>query len=779
MTHSAQETVTPRRQRIQVQGIVQGVGFRPFVYRLAVDLGLTGFVRNDGSGVTIEIEGRDAALDHFLTALSAQAPPLAQIDSYMTSVIDCSGESAFRIVESQTDAARNTLISPDVGLCDDCLTELLNPLDRRYRYPFINCTNCGPRFTIVRDTPYDRDKTTMQAFRLCPACEAEYQNPRDRRFHAEPNACPQCGPHLSLLAGDSAGEPGSIPPEQCISETVRLLADGAIVAIKGIGGYHLCCDALNASAVTRLRQRKQREAKPFALMVPDVETAQALCFVSEAEARLLTSRRRPIVLLRQRADNPLAPDTAPRYNTLGVMLPYTPLHVLLLSDFAAQFEPSRPVALVMTSANISDEPIVYRDDEAQTCLAPIADHILTHSRPIQTRCDDSVVRLVGEREQFFRRSRGYVPEPIHLNNAFPAPLLAVGGQLKNTFCVGKAQHAFVSQHIGDLENLETLRAFGDEIEHFQLLFDIQPEIVAYDLHPDYLSSKYALTLDMARKIGVQHHHAHIASVMAEHGLERRLIGIAADGSGYGTDGTVWGGEILLADLRQFERVAHLALVPLPGGEQAVRQPWRMAAVYLRQAYGDDFLKLEIPFVQQLDRKRWHILAQMIERRINSPLTSSMGRLFDAVAALLMLRNDAVYEGQAAVELEMLAQPSDDAYPFALNTGSGGSSMQFDLRPTIRALVEELQRGESAALMAGRFHRTIAEVFVAVCERVRRQSGLSEVALSGGVFQNRLLLEQTLALLHKANFQTYINEQVPPNDGGLSLGQAAVAAATFA
>ena len=429
-----------------------------------------------------------------------------------------------------------------------------------------------------------------------------------------------------------------------------------------------------------------------------------LCGVSAAEARLLSSRRRPIVLLRQRSDSPLAADTAPQYNTLGVMLPYTPLHVLLLHDFAGQVAPTRPIALVMTSANVSDEPIIYRDDAIQARLAGIADQILTHNRPIQTRCDDSVLRIVGEHEQFFRRSRGYVPEAIHLKQPLPVPMLAVGGQLKNTFCVGKAQHAFVSQHIGDLENLETLRAFGEEIEHFQNLFDIQPEIVAYDLHPDYLASKYALTLDLPRKVGVQHHHAHIASVMAEHGLENPLIGIAADGSGYGPDGTVWGGEILVADMRQFERVAHLAVVPLPGGEQAVRQPWRMAAVYLRQAYGDDFLNLAIPFVEQLDRSRWRPLAQMIERRLNSPLTSSMGRLFDAVAALLMLRKVALYEGQAAVELEMLAQPSDASYPFAL---SGGSPIQFDLRPTIRALVEDIQRGETVPVMAGRFHRTVA------------------------------------------------------------------------
>ncbi len=769
MENSAHQTVDLCRQHIRVQGIVQGVGFRPFVYRLATDLGLSGFVRNDGAGVTIEVEGRAQELDRFRAALTAEAPPLSHIESLTVEPLAPSGGSTFAIIESDTQQARNTLISPDVALCADCLTELLDPADRRYRYPFINCTNCGPRFTIVLDTPYDRQQTTMRTFRLCPQCAAEYSDPRNRRFHAQPNACPDCGPRLTLIdlaAGTTMrDDPG-------LRETVKLLTDGALVAVKGLGGYHLVCDALNAQAVTSLRQRKQREAKPFAVMVPDLDMARQLCAVSETEAELLTSRRRPIVLLRQKPDTPLAPDLAPRYDTLGVMLPYTPLHVLLLHDFAAQRGVNRPLALVMTSANISDEPIVYRDDDAQERLAPVADYILTHDRPIHIRCDDSVVRVAAEKTQFFRRSRGFVPEPIHLSQSFPVPLLAVGGYLKNTFCLGKDQHAFVSQHIGDLENLETFTAFTEGIEHFERLFDIQPEAVAYDLHPDYLATKYALNLDLPQ-IGVQHHHAHIASVMAEHGLNHPLIGIAADGTGYGTDGTVWGGEILIADLKQFERAAHLIPVPLPGGEQAVRQPWRMAAVYLQQAYGDDFLDLDIPFVRQIDQTRWRPLAQMIERRLNSPLTSSMGRLFDAAAALITLRNQALYEGQAAIELEMLAQPSDQAYPFAL---IDGTPTQIDLRPTFRALVADIRSGIEVALMAGRFHRTVAETLVAVCERVRRQTGLNEAALSGGVFQNRLLFEQTLALLQGAGFQTYSNEQVPPNDGGLSLGQAAVAAA---
>ena len=795
------------RRRILVQGIVQGVGFRPFVYGQARRSGLGGFVLNDSAGVTIEVEGQPAALDAFERALREQAPPLARIDSVAAQAVPARGETDFAIAHSQAGAERRALISPDTATCGDCLHELFDPADRRYHYPFVNCTNCGPRFTIVQDVPYDRDKTTMRVFPMCPACRAEYDDPLNRRFHAQPNACPVCGPAVALERWTARAEDGgwrmvdlpssilhplssSLSAEEPVVTTASLssddpiitaaeyLAHGAILAIKGLGGYHLACDALDPAAVMRLRRRKHREAKPFALMMPDLATVRALCEVSDEEAALLQSHRRPIMLLRRRADQLLAPDVAPLYTTLGVMLPYTPLHHLLLRAFAAVIGPGRPAALVMTSGNVSDEPIAYHDDDARARLAPIADGVLAHNRPIHMRCDDSVIRIAAGGPQLFRRARSYAPEPIALAFDCPVPLLACGGHLKNTFCLLKGRQAFVSHHIGDLENLETLTSFREGIAHFQRLFDISPQAVAYDLHPDYLATRHALDLEVAHKIGVQHHHAHIASVLAEHGLAGPVIGVAADGTGYGLDGAVWGCEIMAADLLGFERLAHLAYVPLPGGEQAVRQPWRMAAVYLAQTYGEAFLDLDIPFVRSIGlgaspRARWRPLAQMIARGINSPPTSSLGRLFDAVAALLRLRDEVVYEGQAAIELELLAEAGDRVYPFVIGAGRPAA---LDVSPLLRAIVEDLRRGVSIAQIAGRFHRSVAELLAAACVRARAETGLEIVALSGGVFQNRLLLEYLVARLEELRFQVYLNRRVPPNDGGLSLGQAAIAAA---
>jgi hydrogenase maturation protein HypF len=757
------------RQHIVVQGIVQGVGFRPFVYQQALRHSLAGSVLNDSSGVTIEAEGTPDALASFQRALCEQAPPLARIDTIVAQAVPPRGETTFLIVHSRSGQARRALIAPDSATCDDCLRELFDPADRRYRYPFINCTNCGPRFTIVQDVPYDRAKTTMRPFAMCPACQAEYADPLDRRFHAQPNACPACGPIVDfgfwILDAD--------PIQNPVDQAATMLAQGYILAIKGLGGYHLACDALHPEAVERLRRRKHREAKPFALMAPELGTARRLCQVGEDEAALLESRRRPIVLLRRRADCPIAPAVAPGHTTLGVMLPYTPLHHLLLHAFAAAVGPGRPAVLVMTSGNLSDEPITYRDDDARACLALLADGMLAHNRAIHMRCDDSVTQIVAGGEQILRRSRGYAPEPLALPFECPLPILACGGHLKNTFCLAKGRQAFVSQHIGDLENLETLTSFRGAIAHYQRLFDIAPKLVAYDLHPGYLATQYALSLELPQAIGVQHHHAHIASVLAEHGLAGPLIGVAADGTGYGTDGAIWGCEIMIASLSSFERAAHLAYVPLPGGEQAVRQPWRMAAVYLAQAYGDAFLDLDIPFVRRLDRARWLLLAQLIAKNINSPPASSMGRLFDAVAALLGLRDEVVYEGQAAIELELLAEPQERIYPFAI--GAGQPAL-LDVTPMIRAIVEELRRGEPIAWIAGRFHRTVVELLAAACLCVREQTGLASVALSGGSFQNRLLLERLVARLSEQEFQVYLNRRVPPNDGGLSLGQLAVAAA---
>jgi len=769
---------TYQRLHIVVQGIVQGVGFRPFVYTQALHWGLSGFVLNNSIGVVIEIEGEEQALAGFQHALHNELPPLARIVAITCESVPLHHESNFVIIHSETGTERRALISPDTATCTACLREIYDPADRRFHYPFTNCTNCGPRFTIIQDVPYDRDKTTMSVFPMCPACQQEYADPLNRRFHAQPNACPVCGPQFSLLRKDEQRQLYHMENSDPITEAARLLSQGAILAIKGLGGYHLSCDALHKEAVQQLRQRKQREAKPFALMVPDIETARQLCFVSDAEARLLQSYQRPIVLLQQHDHSPIAPAVAPDYKTLGLMLAYTPQHHLLLSAFQAlRHEAGKPAVLVMTSGNLSDEPIAYQDDDACKRLAPLIDGMLTHNRAIHMRCDDSVVRLAAGGEQFFRRSRGYAPEPITLAFNLPMPILACGAHLKNTFCLGKEQQAFLSHHIGDLENLETLVSFREGIAHFQNLFDIKPVAVAYDLHPDYLATQYALDSDIPQRIGVQHHYAHIASVLAEHRLTGPVIGVAGDGTGYGTDGALWGCEIMVADLLHFERMAHLAYVPLPGGEQAIHQPWRMAATYLAQTYGDAFLALDIPFVRQLEQAKWRVLAQMIAKEINCPQTSSLGRLFDAVAALLSgMQTEVLYEGQAAIELEALATTCSDrvtGYPFLLHEGQ---PMQLDVAPLIDAVVKDILQAVPAASIAKRFHLTVAEMLTAACCEVRKQVGLNRVALSGGVFQNQLLLEQLVTCLEAMEFQVYINRCVPPNDGGLSLGQLAVAAA---
>ena len=774
---------TKQRWRILIQGIVQGVGFRPFVYGQALQWGLGGFVLNDSMGVTIEVEGSRERLEGFQRALHEQMPPLARIDTLTCEILLTQNETKFRIAHSEAGAERQALIAPDTTTCPDCLHELFDPQDRRHRYPFINCTNCGPRFTIIQNVPYDRAQTTMSVFPMCPACQAEYDDPLSRRFHAQPNACPVCGPRMQLM--DEAGQAVEVEDEGSgpIEMAARRLAGGSILAIKGVGGYHLACDALHVEAVARLRARKRREAKPFAVMVPDLETARRLCIVSEAEARLLQSHRRPIVLLRKHGDGLVAPAVAPGYDTLGVMLPYAPQHYLLLAAFAKlSNKPPRgaDVALVMTSGNLSDEPIAYRDEDARRRLLGIADGMLTHNRDIHMRCDDSVARIVGDAEQFLRRSRGYAPEPIRLGFDCPVPIVACGGQLKNTYCLGKGRQAFVSHHIGDLENLETLQSFQEGITHFEGLFGIRPEAIAYDLHPEYLATKHALDAEIQHKIGVQHHHAHIASVLAEHQIAGPVIGIAADGTGYGTDGAVWGCEIMSADLRGFERLAHLAYVPLPSGEQAVRQPWRMAAAYLQQTYGEDFLALDIPFTRELDHKSWRILNRMIVRQLNAPPTSSLGRLFDAVSALLGVRKQVVYEGQAAIELEVQADIQDARiYPFSIGKIAQGKPAQLDVRPMIRAIVEEIQQGVARERIAGSFHLTIAEMLATSCVRVREQIGLQTVALSGGVFQNHMLLERLLVRLEEQAFQVYVNRRVPANDGGISLGQLAIAAARLA
>ena len=747
------------RLRIEVEGIVQGVGFRPFVFRLALRAGLGGWVKNTTAGVVIEAEGDAAAVAGFAAAVEREAPPLAVIAGIRTTPLPPVGETGFTILESEGSGG-TVRVAPDGDVCSDCLQELFDPADRRYRYPFITCTNCGPRYSLVTGTPYDRPNTTMACFPLCDACRAEYENPRDRRFHAQPVACPACGPQLRLV--DAAGADVGGDP----LETARaLLAAGKILAVKGIGGYHLAVDALNDAAVRELRRRKRRDEKPFALMAPDLAAVRSFARCDETEARLLTGPEHPIVVLRKLPGNTVSPVVAPTNGYFGTMLPYAPLHHLLLRD--------RFTALVMTSGNLSDEPIAYRDDEARERLAEIADAFLLHDRAIRTRLDDSVIRVFRGNPLFLRRSRGYVPREVRLPAALPQ-LLAVGAELKGALCLTRGDRAFMSQHIGDLKNAATLASLAETAEHLQALLEIRPSLVAHDLHPDYLSTGYAEGLAGIPKVAVQHHHAHLASCMAENGLDGEVIGVIFDGTGYGADGTVWGGEFLVGGYRGYRRAGHLRPVPLPGGDAAVREPFRMALAYLHDAFGDELFDLPLPWLAAIAPPERRLYLQLLERRINSPLTSSCGRLFDAVAALIGLRERVSYEGQAAIELEALAEesPATGCYPMAFMRRDG--TVEVDLRMMIRALVEEMAAGRPKADMARLFHATVAAAVGEVCSVIRGEEGLDRVVLSGGVFQNRLLTEGVCALLEANGFTVVTHRLVPPNDGGLALGQAMVA-----
>ncbi|MGD0016272.1 MAG: carbamoyltransferase HypF [Verrucomicrobiia bacterium] len=737
------------RVQAKIVGRVQGVGFRPTVYRYATQLGLAGFVRNDPHGITLEVEGEEQAVAAFFEQLQLDPPRQAVITDVEKHVLDAKGYEHFGVVESRPVGAAEVHISPDLATCDDCIRELFYAQDRRHNYPFINCTNCGPRFTIICDLPYDRDKTSMAGFTMCTPCNREYHDPRDRRFHAQPDACENCGPRLSLLhsmrdQSDGAGD--------ALQHTVDLLRRGEIVAIKSLGGYHLACDAANPEAVARLRQRKHRPHKPLAVMFRDIETLKRHCEVSEAEEAELVSVARPIVVLTSNSPT-LQRSVTPDCLTIGAFLPYTPLHHLLVQGFDT---------LVMTSGNLADEPIVSDEAELSILLGPIADAALSHNRPIVHKCDDSVLRVVNGQRQFFRRARGFVPNPIRFAPASPH-ILAVGGELKNTFCLARDGYAFLSQHIGDLKEHRTHEYFDHEITEWQRLMRVQPEAVAYDLHPSYLSTKYAERHPASKKIGVQHHHAHIASVMAEHGLLEPVIGVALDGTGYGADGTIWGGEFLVATRADFERVAHFKQYPLPGGEKAIEEPWRMAAsVLLAEGLCEVTPKLRP-------------IQKMIEANFNSPLTSSAGRLFDAVAAILGLCDVATYEAQAAIRLEAVADARvRESYPFEIGTQQ--PSQVLDFGGMIRAIVEDKHRGENVGVIAAKFHNSVAAAIVEVCQLVRDERGLKAVALSGGVFQNELLLRRTVETLQAREFKVFTNVLVPPNDGGLALGQAAVAAA---
>jgi hydrogenase maturation protein HypF len=756
---------------IHITGIVQGVGFRPFVYGLATRLALTGWVRNTSAGVDIAVDGTRDSLERFIQALRDETPPLARIDEFQVAQKPPNGFSTFEIIHSQAIPEAFQPISPDVSVCPDCLRELFDPNDRRYRYPFINCTNCGPRFTIIQDIPYDRPKTTMAPFEMCPACAAEYHDPLDRRFHAQPVACPDCGPQV-WLETDGLPEHNA---ENAIIETRWLLAQGKIVAVKGLGGFHLACDAANLDAVSELRRRKLRVDKPFALMFPDLETVEKHCTLNDAERELLLSRERPIVILIKRPDSRIVAEVAPGQSTLGVMLPYTPLHYLLLER-----QSGFPEALVMTSGNLSEEPIATDNAEAREHLASLADAFLMHNREIHMRCDDSVVRVFSPSRTSsnnhyasiypLRRARGYAPFPIRLPWKLTS-ILATGAELKNTFCLTRDRYAFLSHHIGDLENYETLRSFEEGVAHFERLFRVQPEAIAYDLHPNYLATRYGLaraeTEDLPA-VGVQHHHAHITACMAENGLEgdRPVIGVAFDGTGYGDDGAIWGGEFLLANYAQYRRVYHLAYVPLPGGDKAIQEPWRMALAWLKHA-GLEWVE-DLPPVRQ-EPLELSVLRHQLQSGLNAPPTSSMGRLFDAVSALAGVREQVNYEAQAAIEFEALVDPDEvGVYPFEI------SDEIIDPAPLIEAMVMDLRSGLPISKIAARFHNGLAGMVLQVCQRLRAHFGLTEVVLSGGVWQNMTLLTKAEALLCEAGFAVYLHRQVPANDGGLALGQAMIA-----
>ena len=765
------------RMAIRVEGVVQGVGFRPFVYSLATGLGLAGLVGNDADGVFVEVEGSPGTVQEFVGRLESDAPPLARIERVTTAAMPAAGTAAFEIVASgPADAAgRRALVAADTATCADCLREMRDPGDRRYRYPFINCTNCGPRFTIVRDVPYDRPFTTMGSFTMCAACAAEYADPGDRRYHAQPLCCPACGPALALRAATGEQLPGP-----ALEGAAELLRAGRIVAVKGLGGYHLAASAACEPAVAALRARKHREDKPFAVLATTVAAARELCAVDSAAADLLASPARPIVLLPKLANAQVAASTAPGNRQLGVMLPYTPLHHLLAQAVAAP--------IVLTSGNVSDEPIAYRDEDALSRLGAIADAFLTHDRAIHVRTDDSVARVFAGRPMVVRRSRGYVPAPVVVEAGFPRHVLACGAELKNTFCLAKDRHAFISHHIGDLENAETLRSFTEGIAHFTRLFDISPTVVAHDLHPEYLSTKYALDHEDTQDVelvGVQHHHAHIASCLADNGWTPdggRVIGVAFDGTGYGTDGTLWGGEFLVADYTGFTRGGHLAQVPLPGGSAAIRQPWRMAAAYA-ETCGISVAELD---VRERNASSWSAVVSMSRRGVNSPLTSSAGRLFDAVASFLGVRDTVNYEGQAAIELEQLADPADPAdladpadpaETGAYRAGiAPGAPFVVHAGDLVRDAVADLTAGVPRRVIARRFHNGVARVIEDGCLLLRERHGLRTVALSGGVFQNTLLLTAAVRRLEDRGFTVLTHSRVPCNDGGISLGQAVIAAA---
>ena len=763
---------------IHISGIVQGVGFRPFVYNLARKYGLGGYVYNDTKGVTVVIQGDPERIIDFARELRERPPVQSRIDSFAMS--DWKTDETYRsfnIVDSRVREGEPVQISPDLDVCPDCLRELMNPGDRRYLYPFINCTNCGPRFTIIERIPYDRPYTTMRHFRMCPECRKEYDDPGNRRFHAQPNACPVCGPHIQLAEKDGTvileGE-SAITNEKLLHQATQFLQEGKILAVKGIGGFHLACDALNETAVATLRKRKFREDKPFAVMFPDLQSAREYCQISAPEESALASSRRPIVLVRKQADRDLASSIAPRNQYIGAMRPYTPLHYLLMHFFKGP--------LVMTSGNISDEPVVYTNAAAFGRLSGIADVFLVHNRAIHMRCDDSVLRIRKGLEYPIRRSRGFVPDRIAVEWEFPEPVLACGPEQKNTFALARSNLVYLSHHIGDMENFETLQSFESGIRHFKDVLQIEPGIVAFDMHPDYLSTQYARAYPEktaagrpVRKIAVQHHHAHAVACMAENGLNRPVIAVVLDGTGYGTDGTIWGGEILLTEFARFRRLGHFTTVAMPGGKAAVRNPWQMALSYLFQLYGSDALCMDFPFLKEIDLPVQELILSLLQSGGNFPVTSSCGRLFDAAAAIAGVRNSVHYEGQAAVEFEQLVhEPADVFYHFTINRAD--EPFEIDWRPAVAQLVEDVRHAVPQSVIAAKFHNGLAHGLYEAVLFAAETTGIREIVLSGGVFMNRVLLTRLDNLLENGGFTVYTHRAVPANDGGIALGQAVIASA---
>lgn len=780
-------------RQLDISGVVQGVGFRPFVFSLAKKYRLNGVVSNTADGVSVLVQGDEADLDGFCRDIEESPPLLASITQVDAAVCLNPPFSGFQIVKSKESHARNTLISPDVSICPDCLSELTDPSDRRFEYPFINCTNCGPRFTIIEDIPYDRPKTSMKVFDMCPQCLAEYEDPSDRRFHAQPNACPECGPHVFLTY--SSGTVVSEVSKDAIEQAAALLKKGHILGIKGLGGFHLACDASNERAVVSLREKKRRPHKPFALMARSADVIAEYLGVSELERSLLESYQRPIVLLKKKnsnaADMKISASVAPLNPCLGVMLAYTPLHYLLLEK--------GPEILVMTSGNRSGEPLSIENQDALDAFCHIADYFLMHNRDIYFRADDSIVKVQAGKPRFFRRSRGYAPMPVMVGQEMPQ-ILGSGAGLKNTVCLSKGKQVFLSQHIGDLESVKTQTYYEQSIGHLKRIFDMTPETIAHDLHPEYASTKYAAGQKTIAATAVQHHHAHAAACMAENHLEKPVLAITLDGTGFGSDGHIWGGEILQCTLEQFERKAHLSYLPMPGGDKAVLEPWRMAVSLLYKTFGSSFTGLDIPFVKQRDKKTMGLLVQMIDKKLNCPLTSSTGRLFDAVASILGIRHEITHESQAAMELEALAVKAlDDGmavepYRFEIIPGKadpGDALFRIDMTPCVRDLVEDIQNKEDLSVMALRFHYTVTDAFCQALLVVRKSGSsgsknvvserphpesIGDVVLSGGVFCNTIVLERMIKTLEKKGLAVYTHTRVPCGDGGVCLGQAAVAAA---